>query len=145
MRALMQSTIFSSRLSGKTKAQGLKPAGIKRTFDLPAVKDDGVVLRSVQDITSKGQEVGLSVTSTTNGKVTIALSRREAEVASVRRELKAGTPAEVTLTPPAGAGAGSAGGSGGAMGSDTGAVGSAGAGSAAGSDTGSAGSAAAPK
>ncbi len=89
---------------GRTYRLKIKePAGIRRTFDLPAVKDDGVVLRSVQDIAGKGQEVELAVMSTTARKVTVTLSRREAEVASVKRELKAGVPAEVTLTPPASA------------------------------------------
>jgi uncharacterized protein YfaS (alpha-2-macroglobulin family) len=94
---------FTPAKGGKYGLRINEPAGIKRTFDLPAVKDDGIVLRSLQDIAGKGQEVELSVASTTGRKVAVTLSRRETELASVKRELKAGQPAELTLTPPASA------------------------------------------
>jgi len=94
---------FTPAKGGKYALKVNEPAGIKRTFDLPAVKDDGVVLRSLQDIASKEQEVKLSVASTTGRTVAVTLSRQETELASVKRELKAGEPAELTLTPPASA------------------------------------------
>ena len=94
---------FTPGKGGKYALKINEPAGIKRTFDLPAVKDDGVVLRSVADVVGKEQEVKLAMASTTDQKVTITLRRRETEVASVKRELKAGDAAEITLTPPASA------------------------------------------
>ena len=63
------------------------------------------MLRSGQDIAGKDQEVELSVASTTDRKVAVTLSRREMELASVKRELKAGESAELTLTPAPNSGA----------------------------------------
>jgi len=94
---------FTPAKGGKYALKINEPAGIKRTFDLPAVKDDGVVLRSVQDIAGKEQEVELSVASTIDRKVTVTLSRRETGLAAVQRELTAGKPEDVNLTPPASA------------------------------------------
>lgn len=89
-----------------------EPAGIKTTYALPPVRNTGVALAAVDDVTAKGQPVKLIVDSIDGGKFKVILSKHQAEVASSAVEFRppaerpgedAGPVAEphtVTLTPP---------------------------------------------
>lgn len=84
-----------------------EPSGISRTFELPAVKKTGTVIQAVKDVYAKGEPVELRVLSTGKGPLTVALRKREQEVASlsVKASMKPGwwSQANASLTPPASA------------------------------------------
>jgi len=88
---------------GKYTLMITEPTGIKTTYPLPAVKDDGAVIRALEDVAPKGQSVRFRVGSTAGGKLTVTLCRREVEVSSVTWTATPGVMAEVVLTPPAAA------------------------------------------
>ena len=63
-----------------------EPAGIAKTWTLPAAKESGVVIRAVDDIVAKGQPVRLKIVGNTENfaeptKLKVTISRREAPVA----------------------------------------------------------------
>ncbi|MFW6161207.1 MAG: MG2 domain-containing protein [Planctomycetota bacterium] len=78
----------------------VKPSGIDTPFPLPPVKASGGTLRAVEDVTPKGQAVRLRAGSTSGGRLTLTLSKREVEVSSVSWRAAPGVMANVTLTPP---------------------------------------------
>jgi hypothetical protein len=94
---------FIPEKGGKYTLKITEPAGIKTTYPLPAVKDEGVVIRSVEERTGKGEDAKLRVGSSSSGNLTVTLSRREFEVASTKISVKAGQFTDVSLTPPTGA------------------------------------------
>ncbi len=60
-----------------------KPSGISRTFALPEVNPAGALIQSVDDISQAGASVRLRVATTQREPVTLTLSQREVELASV--------------------------------------------------------------
>lgn len=82
----------------------LEPAGIAKSFPLPAVKDSGTVLRTVDEVYPKGEAIRLRVGTTERGPLTVTLRKFETEVAAlnVRGATAAGQEAvaDVSLTPP---------------------------------------------
>ena len=82
-----------------------EPSGIKTRYELPEVRDQGTIIRSLENVYAPGQPIVLRVNSTEQGPFTVTLRKREAEIASldVRGGSEAGdeSTAEVTLTPPA--------------------------------------------
>jgi hypothetical protein len=73
------------------------PAGIRKTFPLPAVKPKGAVLRAREDVVPAGKLVQLSVGLQGVGRATVTLSQREVRVASA--VLADGQGGPVTLDP----------------------------------------------
>ena len=82
-----------------------QPSGIKTTYPLPAIKEDGVVLRAPAAVYEPGKPVKLEVAGASPRKVRVTLSKREVEVASIEKELAIADGAAalnaVELTPPA--------------------------------------------
>lgn len=82
-----------------------QPSGIKTTYALPEVKEDGVVLRAAAAVYEPGKPVKLEVTAPSPRKVRVTLSKREVEIASIEKELAIADGAAVLnpveLTPPA--------------------------------------------
>ncbi|MBI3178776.1 MAG: A-macroglobulin complement component, partial [Deltaproteobacteria bacterium] len=60
-----------------------KPSGISRMFALPEIKPTGAVIQSVDDVTQAGAPVRLRIASSEREPVTLTLSQREIELASV--------------------------------------------------------------
>ncbi len=91
---------FTPRKGGKYVLKITEPSGIRTTFPLPAVRDSGTTLRALEEVTARGEAVRLRVASTSGGRLTVTLSKREVEVSSVSWQAAAGVMADVTLTPP---------------------------------------------
>ncbi|GMU22953.1 MAG: hypothetical protein AMXMBFR13_30370 [Phycisphaerae bacterium] len=91
---------FTPRKDGRYTLKLTEPAGIKTSWPLPEVKTSGAVIGTVSDVTPAGEPIRLKVGSTTNGRLTVSLQRREVEVASLKLDTQAGSMADVTLTPP---------------------------------------------
>ena len=91
---------FTPQKDGKYTLRITEPTGIRTTFPLPAVKPGGAVIRAARDIFAAGEPVRLRVASTSGGRLTVTLAKREAEVSSVTWTAAAGVLADVTLTPP---------------------------------------------
>jgi len=77
-----------------------EPAGIRKEFLLPAVKESGVVLSSTSDVIPRQKDVVLRLGATTNGAYGVALTQRGKEFAFKSITLKANQPTNVTLTLP---------------------------------------------
>jgi len=77
-----------------------EPAGIKTVFPLPAVKESGVVISSIADVTPKEEDVVVRVAATVDGTYGVALSQRGKEFSFKRIALRADKPAEVAFTVP---------------------------------------------
>jgi hypothetical protein len=77
-----------------------EPSGIKATFPLPAVKDSGVVITSVSDVTPRQRDIVVRLASTKAGTYHVALTQRFKEFAFKSVALEANEPAEVALTAP---------------------------------------------
>ena len=58
------------------------PAGIRRTFPLPAVAPDGAVLRIPQDVFRAGEPLRVGVTGVGGAPYRVSVAQREVEVAS---------------------------------------------------------------
>jgi uncharacterized protein YfaS (alpha-2-macroglobulin family) len=84
----------------------IEPAGITRTWPLPAVRDVGTVIRALADVYPRGEPIALRVLTTEPGPLTVTLRKFENELAAfkVRGADKAGEDAIATVafTPPAG-------------------------------------------
>ena len=76
-----------------------RPAGIRKTWALPATRASGAVLRSLNEVTEPGDAVVLEVGSTRGQTVVVTLSRREVEVARGRVPLGAGEVTKVLVDP----------------------------------------------
>lgn len=80
-----------------------RPSGIIKTFPLPVVKSKGVLIQAVKNIYKKGDPIKLRVISTIVGPLTVTLSKREKEIASlkIKGKKKANrlSISRVTLTP----------------------------------------------
>lgn len=74
-----------------------EPAGIKTTYDLPAVKTAGVVVTSLADITPADDKVALQLASPTAGTVIVQLRQRDVLHDVKKVTLHAGTPTEIAL------------------------------------------------
>ena len=77
-----------------------EPAGIKKLFPLPAVKESGVVLYSVSDVTPKLEDVVVRVAATTNGVYGVSLTQRGKEFSFKRVVLGANHPTDVAFAVP---------------------------------------------
>jgi len=81
-----------------------RPSGIKKTFPLPPVKSKGVLIQALKDIYKKGDPIKLRVVSTIVGPLTVTLSKREKEIASLKikgnKKANLLSISRVTLTPP---------------------------------------------
>ncbi|MAE67737.1 MAG: A-macroglobulin complement component [Phycisphaeraceae bacterium] len=94
---------FTPEVGGTYTLRVTEPTGIDTTYDLPAPKARGAVLRSAEDRTAAGRPVRLSVAAT-EGPVSVTLSDREVELSSVTiDEVVPGRLSSVVLTPPASA------------------------------------------
>ncbi|OGQ91262.1 MAG: A-macroglobulin complement component [Deltaproteobacteria bacterium RIFOXYA12_FULL_58_15] len=104
--------VFTPVVDRRYTLKIVKPSGIDKTFPLPAVKEAGVVLSAVDDVTPANDVVKLRVGMVKPGEVTLTLSQREAEIAATkiifgkkglfgRRDL-AGTMVERSLKVPKG-------------------------------------------
>ena len=91
--------MFTPAADGKYTLKITEPSGIKTTYPLPEVKPNGVVLSSQQDVTSKGNDVRVSLAATTAGVYRVTLQQREREVAMQQAELTAGGSKELTFSP----------------------------------------------
>jgi hypothetical protein len=77
-----------------------EPAGIKKVFPLPAVKESGIVLSSTSEVTPRQQDVVLRIASTADGAYNVALTQRGKEFSFKSIRLKANQPADVAFTVP---------------------------------------------
>src|SRR5881296_860569 len=77
-----------------------EPAGIKTVFPLPAVKESGVVMSSVSDVTPRQEDVVVRVAATSDGSYLIVLSQRGKELALKPVALQANQPADFTIAIP---------------------------------------------
>jgi alpha-2-macroglobulin-like protein len=77
-----------------------EPAGIKTVFPLPAVKESGVVISSVSDITPRQKDVVVRVGVTMSGIYGVTLTQRGKEFSFRRITLRAYQPTNVTFTLP---------------------------------------------
>ena len=82
--------------------QIIRPAGIKRTWELPAVATSGAVIRGLTRVTEPDAPVKLEVGSTEEREVLVTVSNRELEVARMAVPLEAGQVKAVALTVPDG-------------------------------------------
>jgi hypothetical protein len=85
---------------GKYTLRITEPSGILTTYPLPAVKDSGAIISTVDEMSGKGEHVRLKVASTKAAKLTVTLSKREVEVSSVTTSFKPGLVSRIFLTPP---------------------------------------------
>src|SRR5438552_4605604 len=77
-----------------------EPAGIKTVFPLPAVKESGVVISSVSNVTRRQEDVVVHVGATTRGAYGVSLTQRGQEFSFKRISLRAYQLADVTFTVP---------------------------------------------
>ena len=77
-----------------------EPAGIKTFFALPAVKESGVVISSLSDITAREKDIKVRVAATSEGSYLVALSQRGKEFAVKPITLQANQANDVTLPVP---------------------------------------------
>jgi hypothetical protein len=77
-----------------------EPAGIKKPFPLPPVKDSGVVLSSTSDVVRKQKDVVLRLASSVTGDYSIALSQHGKEFSYRSVSLIARQSTEVSLSIP---------------------------------------------
>src|SRR5262245_17328277 len=77
-----------------------EPAGIKTIFPLPAIKESGVVISSVSDVTPRQEDVVVRVAATTAGVYGVTLTQRGKEFSFKRVSLRANQPTDVTFTVP---------------------------------------------
>jgi hypothetical protein len=97
---------FTPTVAAKYRLRITEPSGIATTYPLPAVKPDGVVLRSTQDTFAAQEPITVEVGRTQPSAVLITLAKREQVIA--RQELPAAAdgaevkPMQVKLSPDAG-------------------------------------------
>ena len=77
-----------------------EPAGIKTAFALPTVKESGVVISSVSDITPRQEDVVVRVGSTSGGVYGVTLTQRGKEFSFKRISLRPYQTSDVTFTLP---------------------------------------------
>jgi len=77
-----------------------EPAGIKTIFPLPVVKESGVVISSVADVTPREEDVVVRVAVSAEGMYGVAISQRGKEFSFKRVSLKAKQPTDVAFTVP---------------------------------------------
>ena len=71
---------FTPKKDGSYFLKINEPAGIKKQFPLPAVKESGAVVRSAEDVFKKSEPISVRIASTAKD-VIATLSRREAIIA----------------------------------------------------------------
>jgi uncharacterized protein YfaS (alpha-2-macroglobulin family) len=77
-----------------------EPAGITKVFSLPAVKESGVVLTALSDVTAKQKDIAIRVAATTSGTYGIALTQKGKEFSFKTVTLRANQQANVAFTVP---------------------------------------------
>ncbi len=77
-----------------------EPAGIKTVFPLPAVKETGVVISSVSDVTPRQEDVAVRIGATSGGTYGVTLTQRGKELSFKRVSLRPYQTAEVAFTLP---------------------------------------------
>jgi uncharacterized protein YfaS (alpha-2-macroglobulin family) len=77
-----------------------EPAGIKKVFPLPALKESGVVIASTSNVAARQKDVIVRVAATTAGTYGVALSQRGKEFSFKSVELKAKQAADVAFSVP---------------------------------------------
>ena len=77
-----------------------EPAGIRTVFPLPAVKESGVVISSVSDVTPRQEDVVVRIGATTGGAYGVTLAQRGKELSFKRVSLRPYQTAEVAFTVP---------------------------------------------
>jgi hypothetical protein len=77
-----------------------EPAGIKKTFPLPAVKETGVVISATSDVIPRQKDVVVRVDATTSGVYGVALSREGKQISFKAIALTAKQATDVTLSVP---------------------------------------------
>ncbi len=99
--------VFTPRKGERYHLAITEPAGISTTIELPAVRETGTLIQTMQDVYAPREPVALRVLSTDEGPLTVTLRKREIELASldIRGSKTAGrsVTADVTLTAPASA------------------------------------------
>lgn len=71
------------------------PAGIRTTYPLPEVKESGVALSAVEELTAKGRAVKLSLASAAKGTFKLSLYQRDTELTS--RAVETGAEAQTVV------------------------------------------------
>src|SRR2546422_3824082 len=77
-----------------------EPAGIKTVFPLPAIKESGVVIASVSDVTPRQEDVVVRVAATAAGTYGVTLTQRGKELSFKRISLRPNQLTDVTFTVP---------------------------------------------
>ena len=77
--------------------QVVRPAGITRTWELPAVKKEGAVISADADVTPPGEPVRVTVGSSRGGELIVTLSKREVEVGRATVRVGAGEVHPISL------------------------------------------------
>jgi hypothetical protein len=77
-----------------------EPAGITKLFPLPTVKESGVVIHAVSNVTPRLEDVVVRVAATTKGTYGVALTQRGKELSFKRVILGSNQATEVTFTVP---------------------------------------------
>lgn len=72
---------FTPQPGGRYELHIAEPAGIRTTFPLPEVKDQGAVVRSVADVIEADDAIQLRVGGTAPMPLTVTLSQRESTIA----------------------------------------------------------------
>jgi len=73
---------FTPRAGEKYILKIKAPAGIKTTYPLPAIKDAGIILSTIDDVVAAGQPIRINLLSTTTTTHKITLNKHETEIAS---------------------------------------------------------------
>jgi alpha-2-macroglobulin-like protein len=92
-----------SFVPGKGEAYSLRvtePAGIRTVFELPEIKESGVVISSVSDVSPRQEDVVVRVAATVDGTYDVTLTQRGIELSFKRVALRANRSTNVTFTVP---------------------------------------------
>ena len=91
---------FTPKAGGKYTLKITEPSGIKTTYPLPEVREQGGVIRALDEVTQADEPVRLMVATTSGGRIAVTLSEREMQVSRLSWESAPMVPAQVVLTPP---------------------------------------------
>ena len=90
---------FTPARGGKYTLKIRQPSGIKTTYPLPPVKDEGAVLTAAAEVTAADAPVKLRVARSAAGKVKVTLAKRDVQLAAKTIDVEAGKWADVELSP----------------------------------------------
>lgn len=91
---------FTPQPGGQYTLKINKPSGIETAYPLPAVKEKGAVIRSVENTYEPGAPVRLKVAGREVGPLVVTLSKRDRELSAVRIQAEGQRFTEIQLTPP---------------------------------------------